>query len=372
MEKQQTLTVEQLKENDQARAELVELIQSEDAILMAGAGCSGNLYPTWDQLVGKLETAALSADPDFNADKKDFLSFADKVKECIKVDRYYSLIYETFKPGDPTHLHFHEALCRLPFKAITTTNYDFVLENAMTAVTGRYCSSVHFGGTSKNKIYEFLRSLNFNKSLKKMIAHLHGIYDDRESIILGGKEYSSQYGFELVNNETSLFERLKEGELSLQTFEELLIKYGYEWPLRRKLLWSILATRRVLFLGFSMTDPYFLKMLDFIKDDLNTYDSDAHFIITRVTQSTVERSIQQANHLKSEYGIKAVFYIDEEGDYSGLEKFISEIENEVGRFKSPGEPVIEEVKILDAVSVGDKNLTDKLFNISKMQYKDED
>ncbi|SFF34427.1 SIR2 family protein [Spirosoma endophyticum] len=172
MEEQTSFTREELESNDLAFKNLVEFVQSGDAILMAGAGCSGELYPAWGDFVDRMHNAALEIDQDFAADKKDVLLFADKVKGCLGNDRYYSLIYDTFKPGDTTHLPFHVTLCRLPFKAITTTNYDLVLEYALTVVTRRPNNSLYFEGTTKNRIHEFLRSLNFNKSLSKLIVHL--------------------------------------------------------------------------------------------------------------------------------------------------------------------------------------------------------
>lgn len=372
MEEKETFTSEQLKENDLAIAELIDFIKSGDAILMAGAGCSGSLFPAWGAFVDKLEEAAVQVDPNFTSDKTKFLSFADKVKECLQSDRYYNLIFETFQPGEPPHLPFHEALCRLPFKAITTTNYDLVLEHAFTAVSGTRIDSLHFEGTTKTKIHQFLRSLNFNKNLKKMIVHLHGTYDAEDSIVLGGKEYSSKYGFELDENEDTLLDQLQTGELSEDRLKELLVKYGYEWPMRRKLLWSLLATRRIVFLGFSMSDPYFIKMLDFVKSDLSTYNSDSHFLILRVTPSQIPKAVEQAARLKSEYGIRTVFFEDEDGKYPGMGNFISEIENAINGRQRPVAKAVEAVEVAEAVSVGNKALTDKLFSLSKAQYSDED
>ncbi len=373
MEVKNSFTREQLEANDLALKNLVEFVQSGDAILMAGAGCSGDLYPPWGAFIDRLEKEAQIVDPSFQGNKEDFLVFADKVKECLKDERYYSLIYDIFKPGNDTHLPFHESLCRLPFKAITTTNYDLVLEHALTVVTGKPNNSLHFEGTTKNKIHEFLQSLNFNRSFnKKLIVHLHGIYDTAASIVLSGKEYSSKYGFEIGNNEDTLFDQLQGGNLSRERLNTLLIKYGYEWPLRRKLLWSLLATRRIVFIGFSMKDPYFMKMLDFVQDDLSTYYTEAHFLILRVTPQSLKQSIDQANHMKSEYGIQTVFFHDDDESYTGLGQFIAELENRVNQAPE-GEFINKAVAIKEkAVIQGDAELTNQLFVLSQNQYADED
>lgn len=369
MEDKTTFTSEELVANDLAFKSLVELIQAEDAIAMVGAGCSGGLFPAWGDFVDRLEAYSLEIDPDFKADKAEFLPFADKVKECLGNERYYDFIYNTFKPQDPTHFSFHEIFCRLPFKAITTTNYDVVLEHALTIVTKKPFSSLHFEGTTKTKIHDFLKSLNYNKSSRKYIVHLHGIYDSFDSIVLGGNEYSSKYGFELGENDDTLFDQLQNGELSREKLTDLLVKYGYEWPLRRKLLWSLLATRRIVFIGFSMSDPYFIRMLDFVKNDLSTYNAETHFLVLRVTPSNLQRSVEHAQHLKREYGIQTVFFQDEEGKYTGLGQFISTLENAVNI--NPEVDIPKAVEVAEAVSAGNKALTDKLFSISKKQYTNE-
>lgn len=371
MEREAKFTGDQLRANDSAVEDLIELIKSGDAILMAGAGCSGHLYPAWGAFIEMLEQSALEIDPGFVAEKDNFLIFADRIKECLQDERYYTLIYNTFKPSEPTHLSFHEALCRLPFKAITTTNYDRVLENALTVVTRKMTNSLHFEGTTKSKIHEFLRSLNFNRSLEKMVVHLHGVCDNPDSIVLGGKEYSSKYGFEITANEGTLLEQLQAGELTPEKLKDLLTKYGYEWPLRRKLLWSLLATRRIVFVGFSMSDPYFLKMLEFVKADLSTYNSDSHFLILRVTPSSIERSIEHSRRLKREYGITTVFFQDDDGKYSGIEQFIAELENRVNRGEVAAIGIRKPEDTVEVEPAGDKSLTDKLFAISKKRYTDE-
>lgn len=372
MERQTTFTKEQLEENQSAFKNLIEFIQSGDAILMAGAGCSGALYPPWRAFIKKLEMSALQHKPDFEGDKTNVLMFADKVKECLGDARYYSLIRNTFKPGEPTHLPYHETLCRLPFKTITTTNYDIVLENALTVVTKKLNNSLHFEGTAKNEILDFLQSLNFNKFSKKWIVHLHGVFNIPDSIVLSSSEYSSKYGFELGENSSTLFEQLQEGHLSKERLNNLLLQFGYEWPLRRKLMWSLLATRKIVFIGFSMSDPYFIKMLEFVKDDLSTYNAETHFLVLRVTPSSLKENIEFADYLKREYGIQTVFYQDEENKYSGISSFISDLEHQVNNLVKKSSQVQEAHAVQEIVTVqGDADLTAKLFALSKKQYTDE-
>ncbi len=172
---EETLNKDELVANLRRKELLIDFIKSGDAILMAGAGCSGSLYPAWPDFVDALGLAAKNHDPSFDCDSADFLEFADKVKECLGDDKYYAFIYKTFKPGSITHEQFHEILCRLPFRGITTTNYDTVLESALNVISPSANHSLHFEGTTKAKIHEFLMSYNHSKNLPKRIAHLHGI-----------------------------------------------------------------------------------------------------------------------------------------------------------------------------------------------------
>lgn len=373
MEKLTLLTNEALDANNSAFRNLVELIQSGDAILMAGAGCSGALFPAWSEFIEKLKKLAQDENPDFVIKSENDLVIADQVKDCVGVEKYYSFISDTFKPGDPPHLPYHELLCRIPFKAITTTNYDTVLESAYSAVFKEYPKSLHFEGTTKSLILDFLQSLNFNKRPKRWIVHLHGIYSQTASIVLGSKEYSTKYGFELGVNNLTIQEQLQASQLSTERINELLILYGYQWPLRRKLLWSLLATRRIVFIGFSMSDPYFSKMLEFVKNDLSTYNAETHFLVLRVTPKTMDRSLDQAARLKREYGIQTVFFQDEDGSYTELSRFIAELENEVN-IRTNKVILSEKAESKkDVLPVkGDTALTNTLFSLSKKQYSDED
>lgn len=367
MQNEPIFSVEELAVNDERKGKLITLISSGDAILMAGAGCSASLYPSWGAFVDSLDVAAKVQNPNFNSDKNEFLPFADAVKECLGDERYYTFIYNTFKPDNDsaTHEKYHETLCRLPFKAITTTNYDTVLENALNNIKRNVDYSLQFEGSVKVKLYEFLQSLNLNSKLTKRVLHLHGKYDVRESIVLGGKEYESKYGFALASNEDEIFDQLQGGDISKEQFQQLLLQYGYEWPIKRKILWSILATRRVVFIGFSLDDPYFRRMLDHVKEDLSTYWAETHFLVLRVTKTSKDRSLAFAELIKNEYGIVTVFYEDEEKSYKGFENFIYELGAEILPQETAKAMVAPEAVPVN--NDGDDQLTEHLFNLSGTQ-----
>ncbi|RKF31925.1 hypothetical protein BCY89_17400 [Sphingobacterium siyangense] len=362
---QPIFSVEEVEKNNERRKKLVDLIKSEEAILMAGAGSSGGIYPAWGKFVELLKQKAKEKDNDFDVDSNDFLHFADQVKICLGEDHYYAVIAETFRPKEQTHEQFHEILCRLPFRGFTTTNYDLVLESALNKIAPFPDYPLVFDGIAKNLINRFLLSLNNKNSSPKKVAHLHGKYDVKGSIVLSESEYSRKYGFSIIQQDESLYSKIKDGGIEKEEFEALFRSYGYDWPIGRKLIWSLLATRRLVFIGFSMSDPYFLKMFEQVRDDIAAYDSETHFLILRITKSNSHSTKEYALNLQRNYGIQTVFYEEEDGKYTGLADFIIALENEVNQTQVASNREI--VEIAELPDEGDENLTNNLMNLSKTQ-----
>ena len=304
--------------------------------------------------------------PDFNEDSEDFLPFADKVKECLGPERYYSVLYETFKPKDVKHKLHHQQLCKLPFKAITTTNYDLVLESALNSISQSVDLTLFFEGSTATFIHDFLMSLNIRNNPERKVVHLHGIYRVNDSIVLSASEYQNKYGFKINRPEESLYDKVRDG-MSKDEFQDSLLSYGYEWPLGRKLLWALLATRRVVFVGFGMSDPYFRKMLEEIKSDLSTFNTESHFLVLRITEKDKAERISFALRLKRDYGIQTVFYFDNEGDYSGLPKFIEELDA-INVYQAPQSRIIE---VEPQPTTGNLGLTEKLMKTARKQHSNE-
>jgi hypothetical protein len=322
----QSLTPAEQLENAGRKDRLFKLIESGECILMAGAGCSGDLYPTWMDLMNLLTKEARLEQSDFPEYKEpeyDYLSYADKFKAAIG-NKYHNVIYREYKCKEPSHKTFHETLVSLPFRGITTTNYDEVLEYAIAAVTRRPGEAVWIGRDQEEaKISAFLASLNDRRPVTK-VFHIHGINHSKESIILCGQEYHEKYGFSYKVLSSTMFQDIQGGIITEQQFEALVSKHGLKWTTHRKILWALLATRRILFLGFSLSDPYFNKMLEYVSDDLHTYNQDNHFIALRITSESKDRDLKRAKELKRKYGVETVFFEDNDS-YQGLERFIEEI-----------------------------------------------
>lgn len=138
-------------------------------------------------------------------------------------------------------------------------------------------------------IHEFLLSKVNDPRIPQRITHLHGMYRNPDSIVLTSDDYSKSYG--LHDEKASSHQR-----------------FANTWTLHRKLLWAILATRRVIFVGFSMEDPYFNKMLETVSADLWGWNKSIHFAVMRISRKNSDTPQEKADRLKDKYGVDTVFY----------------------------------------------------------------
>lgn len=318
MNDQEIFNSEELKENEQRKRELIELVASKEAVLIVGAGSSVRLdYVTWDGLLKKLETLASECDDGFKRENKkrkyEPLEYAEDIKLHIlgregNLHKYFNLLDKLFSPKSFSFDDLHKTLVSLPFRGILTTNYDKVLEAALGEKNPlqAYDNSLVIDPDYAVRVHEFLRAMT-DSSLTRRVAHLHGRYDIPKSIILSIKDYENAYGLKLTANQE---------------------QRDSEWTLHRKLLWAVLATRRVVFVGFSMDDPYFEKMLETVSKDLWRWDKSIHFAIMSISPDSVQDSKDKAERLKREYGIETVFYENLDGKHLSLDHFIADIAQE--------------------------------------------
>jgi hypothetical protein len=312
----EVFTSEERNENAERKRELINLVVSGEAVLIVGSGSSTRVgYETWDELLNKLGKLAIQCGGDLNQSRKnDMLAYAEDIKSHINEEtgslkRYYDCLYELFKRKSPPCDDFHKMLVSLPFRGILTTNYDTVLEAALGVIDPGPASDnfLVIDESSAARVHEFLMSMNNDRRMTKRIAHLHGKFDPAASIILTIEDYRRAYGLNLTDEESH---------------------QQNESKLRFRLLWAVLATRRVVFVGFSMEDPYLNKILEVVTEDLWTWNKSTHFAIMSISSKDAENSKDKAKMLDREYGVSTVFYEDTDGLHKGLEKIIEEI-NEV-------------------------------------------
>ena len=325
MNNQELFTSTELKENEARKRELIELVASGEAILIVGAGSSkGVEYPDWPELLKRLEQLAKKYGDGFKQDEgkreNHPLEYAEDIKSHIcketgNLDRYYALLQELFGPKNPPFKDFHRKLALLPFRGILTTNYDTVLEAALGNIepVSAYDNSLVIDQSSVARVHEFLMAMNNDKRMTRRIAHLHGRFDISDRLILSIEDYRRAYRLNLTDGKNS---------------------EDYESELRFKLLWAVLATRRVVFVGFSMNDPYLNKILQAVSNDLWRWDKSIHYTIMKISRRSADESKERAKWLKREHGVGTVFYEDfDEEDFDenlddlhqGLEHIVAEM-----------------------------------------------
>ena len=202
-----------------------------------------------------------------------------------------------------------------------------VLETALsvTEQPSAVNNSLIIDKNSKGQVHKFLMAMS-DISMPRRIAHLHGRYDNPRNIILSSKDYQEAYGL-IARVETPRSKDYQEvSGLTLSSINQVQI--DSEWTFLRKLLWAVLATRRVIFVGFSMKDPYFNKMLETISVDLWRWDKPIHFAVMGISSESAEDSKIKAEILKNEYGVVTVFYEVLENSHQGLDHIIDEIAKE--------------------------------------------
>ena len=319
MNNPEIFTPEERNENEERKRELIDLVASGEAVLIVGAGSSARLgYVTWNDLLEELEDLANRCGAGLDQTRKgDKLAYAEDIKSHIcnetgNLSRYYALLQNLFSPKQPPFEDFHRKLVSLPFRGILTTNYDAVLEAALGDIEPRfaYDNWLVIDENSAGRVHEFLMAMNNDKRITRRIAHLHGRFSPPSSIILSIEDYKDAYGLD-------------------STVEEDENKN--ESKLRFRLLWAVLATRRVVFVGFSMDDPYLTMILKTVSEDLWTWNKSTHFAIMSISSidaDDAEDSKNKSEILNSEYGVGTVFYEDPDDSHQGLDRILDEIDEE--------------------------------------------
>ena len=350
MNNQEIFTPEERDENEERKRELIDLVASGEAVLIVGAGSSARVgYVTWNGLLEELEDLANRCGAGLDQTRKgDALAYAKDIKSHIhhktgNLHRYHALLQSLFSPKDPPCKDFHRKFVSLPFRGILTTNYDTVLEAALGELEPRfaYDNSFIIDENSAGQVNEFLMAMNNDKRMTRRIAHLHGRFNIPSSIVLSIEDYHRAYGLRIAADHVPNH-----------------VQKDSKWTLHRKLLWAMLATRRVVFIGFSMTDPYFNKMLETVSADLWRWDKSIHFAIMSISSEGPEDSKARADGLRREYGVDTVFYEDPDNLHQGLDQIIDDIDEAC---KIRNQPVIDDADQVKQMSrrmarrIGDEN-----------------
>lgn len=366
------LNEEQCNENEKRKLKLVDLITSEEAFLLVGAGSSKlRGCPLWYELLKIYEKdiadeeAASDVEPDnqFKIRTREIpetdMQYASRLRKRLTPQRFITILDQVLNK-DHGYSPGHMAMVTLPFKGIFTTNYDLILEEAVAGTYhGAHSIEVILDEDHKREVFNYLRAINTGEGKYPKIVHIHGHIKHHATIVLCEEEYQHKYGFSFTSP-------LGDGDGA--TIDDK------KWTLHRKVMWTLIATRRIVYAGFSMSDEYFKLMHEFVGEDLSTYGDDTHILIERIAVNDDPGDIawkwKNAILLKRKYSIETVFYFDDGAD-NNLSSFMEELKALVEKKKK--RPIQSATEVtLTLPTTGDKNTSERLLSLSKQQFGNED
>lgn len=309
-------------DNADAKKKLVAALRTKQSVLLSGAGTGISVgYPSWRQLVEMLRK--MFADHLTWPHDAIEITFANEIVAEIrkngKEHAYHNFLYNTFGPprdGSPQHNDLHLALVRLPFCGLVTTNYERVIESAVSeafAANGvpQFCEEIDLC-VEPYPVFQFFRGLG---GKPQRVLHLHGYYKNPGQLILTEEDYLLNYG--------------KRPEYS----EDGLTLNSNLDTLHRKVLWALCISHPLVFVGFSLDDGFLRHILKILQQDLHLVDALEHFAImpysTDMQKDQIVDRLRLLNTMPIFYKVPSVEG-DEEPDHSGLKRLIRELAGEVG------------------------------------------
>ena len=320
MQNSREIANEKLRGNCNLRAAMLSLIARGEAIAFVGAGLSAPLkYPPWPKLLEILRTEANRIAP-FNHSKEvagDALMCAEEIQQHFQkhgaLAQFKNILGREYGPREQDNCTpTHRRLVTLPFKAFVTTNYEECVEQALNEVAvtqnqkprNDICVIVKSNAQDRHLISCFLRSIVDGRGLyRRHVAHLHGCHNDVENIILSASDYAHAYGFSMEKGQ--------------------IVRQGPTATLHRQLAWALFASRRMVFFGCSMDDPYLRALLDVVSADLWEWRQPIHYVVLPLDETTLDSIDAQIAEFER-YGLQVILFDNWEGTFTGLDQLLDE------------------------------------------------
>jgi hypothetical protein len=291
--------------HEKAIAELSQVVRGGAAIALVGAGSSKRVgYPLWGELLAKMAGEILQAHPHSRdelaaiASGNDAAWQAEEYRRLLGDDGYAALIRETFGPERAPFDDFHRDLVRVPFRHVFTTNYDAVLESAH--VEAFHAPAIRVEWKQALDVQDLLVRLH-DPLYERRYVYLHGRFNDPEAIVLTERDYTERYA-----------------------------RSADTWPK----LFAVLATARIVSIGFSLSDFDVMALFRGTKASLGP-GRPRHFAI--LPASDREDSAAARRRLQGKYGIEPVFY-PWTPDHAGLHDLVRMLLPAVGSEAAAPEP----------------------------------
>ncbi|WP_264538447.1 SIR2 family protein [Flavobacterium sp. N1736] len=243
-------------------------IQKNNLVIFVGAGCSMPLgLPSWKKLVEEIlqdldDKYGEASDTNFKnilkgvkTDNKSLFDALNKIENDsdngttfkLKSQEFINFRIEEISKKLPEQSNVHSLLWDISSKIITT-NYDKILEQYIP----KSISPTIFDNSNA------FQSLKSQTNNAEFLYKIHGDYEDPKSIILFESDYREIYKTENYNTDT-LANHFKE--------------------------------KTLLFIGFSLTDPFVNDLFIKIKNMYEGYSIKEHFIFTTKIEDFIKYDV---------------------------------------------------------------------------------
>jgi hypothetical protein len=215
---------------------------SDEIVFFVGSGLSTPLFPDWSTLLKQMIGECFSNESIGNKDSEELMELVARDGNLLEVaefcrsrlgDSYYPFLESVF------NLEFsidkvsrtYRQLFKLQPKLIITTNFDLIPERLASSVSLKMNSQ-----SEESYVYRILDNTKIaeaNKSWKRepLVFKMHGSINNPESIVFTANDFAQM----IQNN-----------------------------PQMKQFVTTVLGAKRVVFLGFSFSDPHIKSLLEYI------------------------------------------------------------------------------------------------------------
>jgi hypothetical protein len=265
--------------------QLVESLKKHRCILFVGSGLSVPAgFPDWPGLIKLLIKEAAGAYPEkadslksFATREKDPLLVAEYARSKLGKQPYNQLLQRIFGDSDCQPQPVHRFIAQTNYRAVITTNYDKLIETAITFERGQMPAVVTalYPATIGNVLF----AGGF------FVCKLHGDVYEPDTIILTSKDY-----------------------------DDLMWSY----PHLRGFLQAIFLTYTLLFVGYSLRDSDFQLVLKELRSNFEGHTPVHYALLPSPHEFTAE-------HLKDSMNIQVIPY-DPKDEHQEAIEFLAKLQ----------------------------------------------
>jgi hypothetical protein len=279
--------------------DLVEQISSGSAMVFVGAGVSlGAKLPSWQGLLqrmlewGPQNGVSISktdmAELRNHIKRGDLLLVAEEMSERLTPEKYQRFMHEVFTETCPEPTAAHKLIAGIPFSLALTSNYDTLLETA-------------FGESLNTRVTVYTHTdifdlLGANSRKAFFVFKVHGDINRMTTVVLGRTDYRK------------------------------LIHANEQY---RRALQLLFSTRTALFIGFGLTDPDLLLLLEELRETFKGYLRTHYALMDTRTCSGIMR-----RRFEKDYGISIIPYTSSTNKHPEIETFLRKLRNQVKTMKA--------------------------------------